>query len=144
MREGYLLIETNPDHPGRIRIQGAESRPVESPIDGSPGPHARLRYVARFGDLDAALMHAHTALRRGLIDIDAHLYSTDPVTAVGAIDAIDLSHRRIYLDPELAADPALEAEIGRRRRMHRRIDRIWNGVGIAAILLLIIKLLLGF
>ena len=89
-------------------------------------------------------MHAHTALRRGLIDIDAHLSTADPVTAVGAIDAIVLSHRRVYLDPELAADPALEAEIGRRRRMHRRIDRIWNGVGIAAILLLIIKLLLGF
>jgi hypothetical protein len=104
----------------------------------------QIRYAALFNDLNVALMHAHTALRRGLIDIDAQLYRANPARAVAAIDAIDLSHRRVYLDPELAADPALDAEIGRRRRMRRRIDRIWNGVGIAAILLLIIKLLLGF
>jgi hypothetical protein len=144
MRQGYLLIETHPDHPGQVRLQGAEHLPDQSPTDSVPSPHPRVRYAARFGDLDTALMHAHTALRRRLIDIDARLYGADAAMAVAAVDAIDLSHRRIYLDPDLAADPALEAEIGRRRRRHRCIDRIWNGIGIAAVLLLIIKLLLGF
>lgn len=155
MRQGYLLIETHPDHPGRIHIRGVdhlEAIPPDAiPPDAiRPGPtraepvrEPRIRYAARFGDLDVALMHAHTVLRRGLIDIDAHLYRADPVTAVAAVDAIELNHRRVYLDPCLAADPGLEAEIARHHRVHRRIDRIWNGVGIAALLLLLAKLLLG-
>ena len=150
MRQGYLLIETHPDHPGRIHIRGVEHLeaipPDAIPPDASraePARKPRIRYAARFGDLDVALMHAHTALRRRLIDIDAHLYRADPVTAVAAVDAIELNHRRVYLDPGLAADPALEGEIARRHRVHRRIDRFWNGVGIAALLLLLAKLLLG-
>lgn len=145
MRQGYLLIETHPDFPGRVRLLSADrppTDPMETAPGGSPGrPH--IRYAALFNGLDVALMHAHTALRRGLIDIDAHLYQADPTRAVAAVEAIALQHRRVYLDPDLAADPLLAAEIARRRRRLRRRDRVWNGIGILALLVLLLKLVLG-
>ena len=97
-----------------------------------------IRYVAAFDSLAIALMHAQTALRRCLIDVEAGLYRTDPLTAVAAVDAIDLRHQVRYLDPELAADPRLSVLTGQRRARRRRIDRVWTAVGILAILLLLL------
>lgn len=145
MRQGYLLIETHPDFPGRVRLLRADRLPAElaEPDSGSPPVQRRIRYAALFNDLEVAAMHAHSALRRGLIDIDAHLYRTDPVRAVAAVESIPLRHRRVYLDPVLAADPTLGAEIARREARSRRRDQIWNGIGILALALLLLKLILG-
>lgn len=145
MRQGYLLIETHPDYPSRVRLLTADRPPGEppGPAAGAPPGHPRIRYAALFNDQDVAAMHAHTALRRDLIDIDAHLYRTDPIRAVAAVESIALNHRRIYLDPDLASDPRLGAEIARRQGRLRRRDRIWNGVGLLAVLLLLLKLVLG-
>lgn len=103
-----------------------------------------MRYAAYFDDAFAARMHAQTALRRRLVDVDAGLYRSSAVEAVAAVEGIALSHRRLFLDPVIAADPALREALGRRRRVHQRNERIWQGVGIAAIALLLLKLLLGF
>jgi hypothetical protein len=145
MRQGYLLIETHQGFPERVRLLTAD-RPPGTTLDTAPAGLSvtpQIRYAARFSDLDAALMHAHTALRRQLIDIDAHLYRIDPVRAVAAVEAIALPHRQVFLDPELKSDPLLRTEITRRQRRQRLTDRIWNGVGALALLLLLIKLLLG-
>ncbi|MGE5152517.1 MAG: hypothetical protein ACM3ST_00745 [Bdellovibrio bacteriovorus] len=145
MRQGYLLIETHPNVPGRIRLSTSDRLPGAPQDLAASEPPARpqTRYVALFTDLAVASMHAHSALRRDLVDIDSRLYRTDPVKAVAALESIALSHRRIYLDPELAADPRLDAEIARRRARQRRRDQVWNGIGILAVLLLLLKLLLG-
>ena len=65
MEEGYLIIETNAEHPGLVRIRTAEAPPPETgPGAGRPtGPH--IRYIARFNDLSAAQMHTHTACATG-------------------------------------------------------------------------------
>lgn len=145
MRQGYLLVEAHPDHPNRVRLITSERPPSEpmSPSSGPPAGHPRILYAALFNDLDVAAMHAHTALRRDLVDIDAHLYRTDTLRAVAALESIALNHRRIYLDPDVASDPRLGAEIARRQGRLLRHDRVWNGIGLLAVLLLLLKLVLG-
>lgn len=142
MQGGYLLVETHPAHPGLVRIRTAEQAPAERATDHAGAP--RLRYAARFDDLSAAQMHAHELLRRRLVDVDSRLYRTDPITAVSAAESIGLHHRRVYLDPELAAEPALAEAIARRCARRQRLSRLWDAVGIGALLFLLARLLLGF
>lgn len=134
MERGYLLIETDPARPGVVQARTSGEAPAVTP---------GLRFVARFDDIDAAMMHLHTALRWRLIDVDARLYRAEIADAVAAADAIALDHRRIYLDPALADDPAIAEGIARLQARHRRWDRIFTGIGIAAVLLLIIQALFG-
>ena len=44
----------------------------ERPEPGKASDGGLARYVTRFNDMDAGEMHAHTALRRSLIDINHH------------------------------------------------------------------------
>jgi hypothetical protein len=144
MRQGYLSVETHPDHPDQVRIVPSERAPVP-PDATAPDLHAaRVRCVVRFEDLDVATMHAHTALRRRVVDIDDHRYRVDPVTAVAAIDAIGLRHQRIHLDPAVANDPALADSVEHLRARRRRRDAIWNGVGLTALIWLLVQAILGF
>jgi hypothetical protein len=141
MYGGYLLVETDKRHPKLVRIRETASAP---PLPARERPGSVVRYAARFDDVSAARMHAHTALRHRLVDVDAGLYRSDPIAAVAAVDASDLTHRRFYLDPLLANDPALDTAIAYRRQRRRIVDRIWHIVGGLAILLLVVKLTLGF
>ena len=99
MQSGYLAIETHRDRPGIVRLVLSTEAP-----DPAPAAHAdrRLRYVARFNDREAALMHTHEILRRRLIDLDTHLYRVPPERAIAAVESLDLKHRRIYLDSEFS------------------------------------------
>lgn len=142
MEEGYLIIETSPEHPGLVRIRKAEVPPGKQDTEAQTDP--QIRYVARFNDLSAAQMHVHTELRHELVDADAGLYRSDPVTAVAAAQSVALRHRQIYLDPELAGNDALDAAIETRRWHHRLAERIWQAVGVLAIAFLLIKIILGF
>lgn len=145
MRRGYLLIETHPAFPDRVRLVTSNQLPsaIAHPTPLAPSDAPQVRYAAAFSDLEVASMHAHEALRHHLVDIDAHLYRVDPREAVAAVESIALRHRRVYLDPVLAADPGLGGEIKRRQQRLRRLDRFWSWAGIAAVLLLLLKLLLG-
>ncbi|NKN32579.1 hypothetical protein [Marichromatium bheemlicum] len=129
MTPGHLSVETHPDHPGLVRLRVAAQPPTPTP---------RLHCVVRFEDVTTARMHAHQHLRRHLVDIDSGLYRTDPLTACAAIAAIALPQRHIALDPELAADPRYTRLIDRTRIRNRRIDRLFNAVGLLALLLLLI------
>jgi hypothetical protein len=143
MRKGFLLVEIHADRPGLVRIRAIEHCPDPPPWTKPSDSGSRVLYAARFADLDTAVMHAHAALRRGLIDIDSRLYRAEPLAAVAATDTIGLSHRQVYLDPELAGDPEMQRQIDRRQRRKERIDRIWKGVGVAALMLLALMLLLS-
>ncbi len=137
-RAGYLVIETRSDRPGLVRLYSAPA-PPPSLTGGSPDPYGALtRYVASFPSCHIALMHAQTALGRRLVDIDSGLYRVDPVTAVAVVEAIELSHRRIHIDPEIAADPRLSAETARRHRRQAWTGWIWTTVGLLALLVLLL------
>jgi hypothetical protein len=142
MEEGYLIIETNEQHPGTVRIHLAETPPAEPGSDARAGP--KVRYVARFSDSSAAQMQTHTRLRRRLIDLESGIYRSDPVTAVAAAQSLDLRHHQLYLDPEIAEDETLAKAIARHRWRHGLADRIWQIVGVIAVLFLLLKILLGF
>jgi hypothetical protein len=129
MHSGYLTVETNPAYPGTIRLRGVDALPTDRP--------ASLKYASRFTDLDAALMHFHSALRRHLVDLERRIYSTSVSTAIAVAEAIELPHRRAFIDPDLADDHDLNKEIDRLHRSHRRRDRLFNLVGVLALLLLL-------
>ncbi|MGB5735933.1 MAG: hypothetical protein WBM40_15965 [Thiohalocapsa sp.] len=129
MRSGYLTIETHPAYPDVLRLSGMETLPPERPDS--------LKYAARFNDLDAALMHFHSALRRRLVDVDRRLYRGPAASAVAAADAIELPHRRIFIDPELQQDPAVAESIERLHRSHHRWERFFDLIGLGALLLLL-------
>lgn len=135
MRKGYLLIETNPAHPGLIRLCGVDSYPKDFP--------ANLAYVARFSDIDAALMHFHSGLRRSLVDVDKRLYRAPETDAVAVAEAIALPRRRIYLDPTLAKDPDLVSAVARKERIHHLNKLLFDLVGIVALLALLATALIG-
>jgi hypothetical protein len=135
MRQGYLTIETNLAHPGMVRLRGLDSIPTEFP------PH--LKYVARFSDLDAALMHFHTGLRRRLVDVDKRIYRASETEAVAVSEAIELSQRRIYLDPELTQDPNLPCTVERLHRTHRFQTGLFDLIGILALLALLAATVVG-
>lgn len=141
MEEGYLIIETHAEHPRLVRVRKAETPPAE-PVTGDRGD-PRVRYVARFGDLSAAQMQTHTRLRHCLVDVETGLYRCDPAAAVAAAQSLELRHREIYLDPDLAEGKALDNAAARHRQRRRLADRLWQTVGILAVLFLLVKILLG-
>lgn len=142
MQPAYLAVETHPARPDMVRLVLAPRQP-DPPSGGQVGP--RLRYVARFNDGDAALMHTHELLRRRLVDIDARLYRVSCELAVAAIESLGLAHRRVYLDP--AFERQQRSEIAERtlRFRHRRQlkERVFRYVGYAGLALLLFNLFLS-
>jgi hypothetical protein len=141
MEEGYLVIETHAEHPRLVRVRKSETTPAE-PVRGDQ-TDPRVRYIARFSDLSAAQMQTHARLRHHLVDVETGLYRCDPAIAVAAAQSLELRHRQIYLDPDLAEDEALGNAAAMHRRRHGLAERIWQAVGILAVVLLLVKLLLG-
>lgn len=137
MNAGYLSIETHPDHPGRVRL-----RLSPEPPDMATAGASQTRFVARYNDADAALMHVHESLRRNLVDIDSRLYRVELAHAIAAADAVALRHRVTYLDPQL--DSEARAQIGawgdRLRERRRRVEQLFRAVGYTAIGLLLLNL----
>ncbi|NBC13460.1 MAG: hypothetical protein GVY09_08975 [Gammaproteobacteria bacterium] len=94
--------------------------------------------VAYFWDLDAAMMHFHADLRRRLLDLDRRAYRADMVEAAAALDAVELQHQRTYLAPALAASPALIKATERLHHRHQRWRRLFDWVGVLALVLLFV------
>jgi len=118
VQSGFLAIETHRDRPGIVRLVLSTEAP-----DPAPAAHAdrRLRYIARFNDREAALMHTHEILRRRLIDLDTHLYRVPPERAIAAVESLDLKHRRTYLDSEFSDESrSAIASLAERLRSQRR------------------------
>jgi hypothetical protein len=143
MDRGHLIVETSDARPDWVRIYTSET-PPPLPARGEPASGPRPRLVVYFNDLSAARMHAHELLRRRLLDPEAGLYRATAVEAAAAVESIALTHRRVYLDPDLAARPGLHEGTSRLRARRLRADRTWRIVGAAAVLLLVIKVLFGF
>jgi hypothetical protein len=143
LQSAYLSIETHTDQPGLIRIGLNEWRPA---IPGATAQGVRrVRYIARFNDGEAALMHAHQLLRSRLADVDARLYRCDLVTAVAAIESIGLGHTRIHLDPGLNTETyaAIQSRVLVLTVKRHRRERLWDSVGYIALGFLLVQALTG-
>lgn len=139
VKNGYLAIETHVDHTGLVRLIV-----TSKPPDPAATAHAqrRIRYIARFNDSEAALMHTHEHLKRRLLDPDTHLYRVPLEQAIAAIESIDLRHRRIYLDSDFsdASHARVADRIARYRRQRRRRDTFFRVLGYIAIGMLLLNL----
>lgn len=141
--EGYLYLQTHPDHPGLVRVLSARRQPT---LGGSAKDGSIVRYLVYCGDVETARFHLHSALRRRLLDIDNQLYRSSLPVAIAAVVGGSLSYRQIWIDPALPqSDHDLIASLARRRRSRqRRIDRIWQTVGGIGIALMLINALVFF
>jgi hypothetical protein len=133
MRAGYLYLAPCPKTPGVIRLN-------EAAIPPSGGEEVQL--IMHFTDLDAAAMHFHTGLRRRLVDPDARSYRATMPEAAAVMQAIELRHQLTYLSPQLASNPSLAAETARLHRRHMVTHRIFDLIGVAGLVLLILTALL--
>lgn len=140
MQTGYLFLQTHADHPDLVRLRADQYRPL---TDQEPATPDAIRYIARFRDIDAARMHFHNALSRSLVDIDSGLYRVPLADAIATIEASELRHEQVWLDPDLPAATLqqVQALSKRRRRRQNRSRRIWNGIGVLALLWLLFNAL---
>ena len=143
MQLGYLSIETHSEQPDLLRLALSSRCPaIPEGLEEAP---RRVRYIARFNDGEAALMHAHQLLRRRLVDVDAGLYRSDLATVVAAVESLGLAHGLIYLDPQIEerARSAIEARAAALKRQRRRRERFWYAVGYIALGFLLLKAVAG-
>lgn len=97
-----------------------------------------LRFVACFDDIDAALMHLHERLRRQLVTLAPRRYAVPIEEAVIAAEAIELDHRRVFIEPALAERARIDRGVEALHRQHRWRDRLLHAVGAFAVLLLLL------
>lgn len=126
-----------------IRICNAAQDPTPNGSERAADHDTRVRLVVRFDDLDAARMHAHTELRRRLIDADAGIYRASLIEAIAALRAIRLTQRPVYCDPSLSSEQAatIARLVAARHRQQVWQDKTWLFVGGLGIGLLVISAL---
>jgi hypothetical protein len=139
MKSGFLCLQTHPEHPGLVRVLTQEIPPELAKPDRQP----LFRYVARFEDIEAAQMHLHNCMRRLLVDLENRIYRSELEPMIACVEADNLEHTRVWLDPSFDNEACLkiEALAARMRARIRRNDRIWQAIGIAAILMLLLNTL---
>ncbi|WP_316365521.1 hypothetical protein [Candidatus Thiodiazotropha sp. CDECU1] len=127
MKTGYLTLETHPEHQDFVRVLVKDELPnTQAATHGS-----QIRYIARFNDIDAGQMHLHNMLHNNLVDLDNHIYRIELNKAIAAVEADDLNHTRVWIDPELdETDRSLiDDQTTKFKLRHKRWNRIWLIVG---------------
>ena len=76
-------------------------------------------------------MHLHDELHHQLIDLDNRLYKADLVEAISAIEADELQHRQVWIDPTIDEQERTEIDEHTKqlRKRHNIQNRIWLFVG---------------
>ncbi|MGF1547778.1 MAG: hypothetical protein ACFCUG_10665 [Thiotrichales bacterium] len=134
IHSGFLSVQTHREHPGLVFVAHSEQPPL---ADDSENATVETWFVAEFEDIEAARMHAHEALKRSGAGTD--LFRTDIITAIAAIDAIILPHRRAYIAHTLSPQDhaAIEQATRALGQRHRSLNKLGNLVGKLAIGLLV-------
>lgn len=141
MKTGYLTLETHPEHKDLVRVLVKDELPnTQAATHGS-----KIRYIARFNDIEAGQMHLHNMLNNNLVDLDNHLYSTDLKQAIAAIEADGLNHTRVWIDPSLSdSDRTLiDEQTNKFKQRHKWWNRIWLIVGTLFVIYFFIMTLLS-
>jgi hypothetical protein len=137
MKTGFLTLTTHPDHPGLVRAQVRDELPeVSTQQDGS-----EIRYIARFSDGEAALMHVQNSMHAYLEVLESRIYRRSLGQMIACVEADGLEHKRIWMDPTLDEKSLQQIahETQKRARARRRGERVWQIVGYLALLLLILS-----
>ncbi|MCU7936528.1 MAG: hypothetical protein KZQ99_16900 [Candidatus Thiodiazotropha sp. (ex Dulcina madagascariensis)] len=127
MKTGYLTLETHPEHRGLVRVLVKE----ELPNTQAASYGSKIRYIARFDDIEAGQMHLHNLLHHTLIDLDNHIYRIDLDWVIAAIEAVDLRHNRVWIDPSLSDSEkqVIDAQTAKLKLRHKRWNTFWLIVG---------------
>jgi hypothetical protein len=136
MKTGFLTLTTHAEHPGQVRAQIRDKLPeLNIQPDGS-----EIRYVARFRDGEAALMHVQNVMHAHLEDLENRIYRRPLGQMIACVEADGLDHERVWMDPTLGEKEVIQIDrdIKKRKAAHKRGDRTWQIVGYLAILLLIV------
>lgn len=136
MNSGYLTLITHPEHPGLVSAHIHDNQPkLTQQEDGSD-----IRYIARFRDIEAALMHVQNAMHTALVDLEDRIYRKSLAEMIACVEADDLDHERVWIDPRLDAEELARINSSTQRLIasHRRSDRIWQIVGVLGLLLLLL------
>ncbi|MEJ2621716.1 MAG: hypothetical protein P8163_16100 [Candidatus Thiodiazotropha sp.] len=136
MKTGYLVLETHPDHVGMIRARIRDELPNTQESEAG----SKIRYIARFDDIEAALMHLHNQLHNRLLDLDSRLYKTEVSHAISVVESDDLGHQQVWIDPSIDAQTraAIDVETAQLKRRHALWNRTWTIVGSFFVLLFIV------
>ena len=141
MESGLLYLETSPSHEGLVRIRSeTDAARALSKTQTAPGDDAQGRLVLRFHDIDAARMHAHQAMRRRLVDVDAGTYRVSLIEAIACIQAIRLKHQPVFIDPTLTEQMLgdIAIRVKAKQRHAANVDRFWQIVGGLAVVFLVL------
>jgi hypothetical protein len=141
MKTGYLTLETHSEYKDLVRVLVKDELPnTQVTSNGS-----QVRYIARFNDIDAGQMHLHNMLRYKLIDLDNRIYRIELIQAIAAVEADDINHARVWIDPSLSeSDRSLIDEQTTKFRMrHKKWNIFWLAVGGFFIVLLLIMSTIG-
>lgn len=141
MESGLLYLETSPTHSGLVRIRFlADPLHEISGTEIDPDDDAQQRLVLRFHDIEAAAMHAHQCMRRYLVDVDTHTYRIPLPEAIACLQAIELRHQTVFIDPDLPERDvqSIETQVAALHRRAKTVDRIWQIVGGLAIAFLVL------
>ena len=136
MKSGFLSLITHPEYPGLVSAQIQDSLPELIPREDG----GEIRYLARFDDIDTALMHVHNRMHRALVNLESRIYRKSLEEMIACAEAIALEHSRVWIDPRLTSEQ--QAHIGamteQLKSSRRRIDRIWQFAGLLGVLLLLL------
>ncbi len=136
MKTGFLTLITHPDHQGLVRVKVHDTLPeIKKQEDGS-----EIRYVARFKDIDAGVMHVQNVMHAALVDLENRIYRGSLPQIIATVEADYLDHSRIWMDPALSEDNLQEIDelIKQQKASQRRTNRIWQLVGWLGLLLLVL------
>jgi hypothetical protein len=136
MKTGFLTLITHPEHPELVRAQIRDELPeLKSQQDGG-----EVRYVARFRDGEAALMHVQNVMHSHLENLENRIYRRPLEQMIACVEADGLEHERVWIDPALDDEKLrqLDRDIKKRKSSRKRGEQAWQIVGYLALLLLIL------
>lgn len=136
MKTGFLTLETHPDHNDLVRVHMQEKKPeVSNQEDGR-----EIRYVARFHDIETAQMHVQNMMHSSLVNLEYRIYRKSLAEMIACVEATELDHARVWMDPGIseAEFNRIESLVEHLRNRHKMIDLIWQTVGIAGLILLLV------
>ncbi|MBT3044953.1 MAG: hypothetical protein KME67_19005 [Candidatus Thiodiazotropha sp. (ex Codakia orbicularis)] len=141
MKTGYLTLETHPEHLDLVRVIVKDELPNTQ--EASYG--SQIRYIARFNDIDAGQMHLHNMLHNNLVDLDNHIYRIDLNQAIAAVEADDLNHARVWIDPSLGENDRsfIDTQTAKFKLRHKKWNRFWLIVGAVFVIYFFIMTLFG-
>jgi hypothetical protein len=140
MKTGFLTLITHPEHPDLVRARILDEPPeLKRQEDGS-----EIRYVARFKDGEAGLMHVQNAMHADLVDLESRIYRNSLSNMIATIEADSLDHKRIWLDPAIPLEEReqIDSLTLQKQKSKQHIDRIWQIIGALAVLFLLLTSLL--